>query len=264
MGEPDRLAEFQARLAALKHKMESGLVDRARALRDMAKRLEGGDAAARKEIKTESHKLRGVAGSYGHDDLTDAAAALEQRASISPPSVVGHMARQLADLAERKGRNSQPPPAAPPVSAQTARPSLRPKSGSGPPKSTTISGRKLRVLAMDDDPVTQRLLLLTLQQVGGFDAQIVASASEALALLGQQSFDVIVSDAMMPDMNGKEFRAAARARGAKMPIVILSAASPDELGWTHDPSGAGEWLRKPFKPSELVRDIVRIVDRPRR
>jgi len=262
MGEADRLNEFEARLAALKHKMESGLVDRARALREMAARLDRGDQQARKEIKTESHKLRGVAGSYGHEDLTDAAAALEQRASISPPATVGQMARDLADLAEAKGKKSAPPP--PPPAKRT---SLQPKRSSNrsvaaePLRSTTVTGRPLRVLAMDDDPVTQRLLTLTLQQVGGFDAVIVGSAADALAELTASSFDIVVSDAMMPDMNGRDFRVAARARGATMPIVILSAASPEELGWPEDPAEAASWLRKPFKPSELVRDIVRIVDR---
>jgi CheY-like chemotaxis protein len=258
--ESDRLAAFEARLATLKHKMESGLVDRARTLREMASRLEAGDESARKQIKTESHKLRGVAGSYGHHDLTEAAARLEQRASISPPTTVGQMARELADLAETKGRHSKPP-------VEGAR-SGATRISSNPPRqsgATRKSGTNpLRVLAMDDDPVTQRLLLLTLQQVGGFNATIVQSASEALALLERHTYDVVLSDAMMPDMNGRDFRRAARERGARMPIVILSAASPDELGWSREPEGEGAWLRKPFKPTQLVQDILRIVAKQKR
>ena len=111
---------------------------------------------------------------------------------------------------------------------------------------------------MDDDPVTQRLLQLTLAQVGGFDAIVVGAAAAALELLARESFDLVLSDAMMPDMNGRDFRRAARAAGAQMPIVILSAAGADELGWD-DPGGPSLWLRKPFKPTTLVRDIERIV-----
>ena len=263
MPQDDRLREFEARLAMLKHKMESGLVDRARILREMADRMEAGDAAARKEIKTESHKLRGVAGSYGHHDLTELAGRLEQRASMSPPAAVSQMARQLADLAEAKGRQSDPPPPQPestgcPREAEQPAPQRRPRAQLTPPR----AGAGLRVLAMDDDAVTRRLLLLTLQQVGGFDATIVASAAEALALIAEHRYDLIVSDAMMPDMNGREFARAARAQGAAMPIVILSAASPAELGWAAEPStNTDRWLRKPFKPTELVRDLLRIAGR---
>ena len=70
----DRWHAFETRLAALKQKMEDGLVERAGRLRDMAARVEGGDAAARRELKREGHRLRGVAGSYGHDALGDRAA----------------------------------------------------------------------------------------------------------------------------------------------------------------------------------------------
>jgi CheY-like chemotaxis protein len=262
MGGSDRFADFEARLAALKYKMESGLAERARELRELAARVEAGDTLARKELKTESHKLRGVAGSYGHEDLTELATELEQRASVSPPAAVGQLARQLADLAEEKARKSVPPPAStsqPPAAAQPAPPPPR----ANPLPGVAGSGAKLRVLAMDDDPVTQRLLLLTLQQVGGFDATIVHSAADALALLAKQTFDVVLSDAMMPDMNGRDFRRAARAAGATMPIIILSAASASELGWASELGKADAWLRKPFKPTELVKDILRIVAQAR-
>jgi CheY-like chemotaxis protein len=260
MSGDDRLSEFEARLAALKHKMESGLIDRARSLRELAERVENGDALARKELKSESHKLRGVAGSYGHQDLTEKASQLEQRASVSPPASVGQMARELADLAEERGRKSKPPPAP----AADARPSRPPRNSKPPPPRPAPHAPRLRVLAMDDDPITRRLLLLTLEQVGGFEAQIVGSAAEALDLLSKQTFDLIVADAMMPDMNGRQFSSAARARGATMPIVILSAASPDELGWPIESNSGDRWLRKPFKPSDLVRDLLRIVGKSKR
>ena len=62
---------------------------------------------------------------------------------------------------------------------------------------------------------------------------------------------------------GQQFCAAARESGANMPIIILSAASPSELGWTSGLSGPNAWLRKPFKPAALVHDIARIVEEHR-
>jgi CheY-like chemotaxis protein len=201
-----------------------------------------------------------VAGSYGHEDLTELATELEQRASVSPPAAVGQLARRLADMADEKARRSIPPPSPPPEEAPP--PSVPPPRANPVPKIDGANA-KLRVLATDDDPVTQRLLLLTLQQVGGFDATIVHSAADALALLAEKTFDVVLSDAMMPDMNGRDFRRAARAAGATMPIIILSAASAAELGWASELGKADAWLRKPFKPTELVKDILRIVAQAR-
>ena len=249
---------FEARLQELKHRMESGLVDRAEALRDLAGRVENGDEAARKTLKTEGHKLRGIAGSYGHEGLGDLAGQLEQRASVSPPAAVGELARELADAAERAGRASLRHPPAPPMSPAPAAPSAHERTVSERPHITSDEGRPLRVLAMDDDPVTLKLLSLTLKNVGGFEAEVVDSAEKALELLKSQQFDVVVSDAMMPDMDGREFCEAARAIGADLPIIILSAAAREELGW--ELKGPHAWLRKPFSPSSLVHDIARNVE----
>jgi CheY-like chemotaxis protein len=250
------LNDLERRLLALKQKMESGLAERARSLRELAAKVESGDVLARKALKTESHKLRGVAGTYGHQELTDKAAELEQRASLSPPAIVGQLARNLADLAEAAGAHAK---AAAPAVEQAAAAAPAPAPAKTTTPAPTAMGTKLRVLAMDDDPLTLRLLALTLKQVGGFDATIVESATVALELLTRESFDIVISDAMMPEMNGKELCERARQIGVKAPVVILSAASPDELGWSNTLNGATAWLRKPFKPSELVQEIQRIV-----
>lgn len=271
--EHDRRRAFEDRLSELKLRMEAGLVVRAQTLRDAVRRLSAGDETARKILKQESHKLRGIAGSYGYEQLTEAAAELEKRASISVVSQVMDLATRLADMADQVGRRSlsaYPRAAQERASAPQVLPSDRPSR----PSSQRIQAQRaslvglgahggpLRVLAMDDDAPTLRLLALTLKEVGGFEALVVTSAKEALSHMRVREFDVLISDAMMPDMNGREFCHAARAMGGyaeRVPIVILSAATRDELDWQHKLPGPVVWLRKPFMPSELVADIARVV-----
>lgn len=251
----DRLRSFEARLAALKHKMEAGLEGRVEELRAAVDRLLGGDEEARREIKRLSHKLRGIAGTYGHQELTDLAGALEQRASISPPPALAKMADAVADEALRIKSDTEPAKV-----VLSERPPPRPKLADL--QAQHGDGPRLRVLAMDDDPNTLRLLRLTLEQVGGFEATLVEAARAALQELADREFDLVVSDAMMPDMNGQEFCEAARALGghaARVPIVILSAATADELGWKVGAGGATAWLRKPFRPVELVASLKGII-----
>jgi CheY-like chemotaxis protein len=273
MAEDDeRRIAFEARLAELKRKMESGLAGRAKNLRDAAARLVAGDQTARKVLKQEGHKLRGIAGSYGHQHLTDLAADLELRASLSPPPMLETLASQLAAAAEEvsersekaanKGQQATLATAPAVVTGTSPEPPSRKRGGSLKPQVQSAEGGALRVLAMDDDPTTLRLLRLTLRDIGGFDALIVTSAREAIETMRIREFDAVVSDAMMPDMNGKEFCVAARALGgwaAQVPIIILSAATADELGWKGGLPESTAWLRKPFMPSTLVRDVARIV-----
>jgi two-component system chemotaxis response regulator CheY len=277
MAEDDeRRRAFEARFLELKHKMEAGLLTRAHTLREAVQRLLTGDESARKTIKVEGHKLRGIAGSYGYKQLTELAAELEQRASLSPPPQLGQLASRLADAAEEVGKLStaaQPdslqPTAAPGVAPNVSTPPMAAKKRALPqkPQIQSKDGGALRVLAMDDDPTTLRLLRLTLVDIGGFDSTIVTAGRDALDAMRVREFDVVISDAMMPDMNGKEFCAAARLLGGYaelVPIVILSAATQDELRWHNELAGPVSWLRKPFIPTALVKDVARIVETHRK
>lgn len=293
----DRRRAFEARFLELKHRMEAGLLTRAHTLRDAVSRLLAGDESARRVLKVEGHKLRGIAGSYGYPQLTELAAELEQRASLSPPPQLSQLASRLADAAEEVGRRSasgqppspqptaaatsasedtsaQPAAAAPaatgepkPVSNPAPRAAAKPRIQAARPQIQGAHGGPLRVLAMDDDPMTLKLLRLTLVDIGGFDATIVTAGKNALDEMRLKTFDVVLSDAMMPDMNGKEFCAAARQLGgyaATVPIIILSAATQDELRWQNELSGPVAWLRKPFAPTALVKDIAKVVEQFRK
>lgn len=279
-----RRRAFEARLDELKQRMESGLMTRAHTLRDAASRLLAGDESARKVLKQEGHKLRGIAGSYGHDQLTMLAGELEKRASLSPPPQVEELAIRLAEAAEAVGKRSAKAqneasgagkhaataavPASSPLPAAGTSPlpaagKSRRRGGSIRPKAWGAHGGALRVLAMDDDPTTLRLLHLTLSDIGGFESVLLTSAKEALELMRARDFDVVITDAMMPDMNGREFCVAARQLGGfaqSVPIIILSAATQDELHWRTGLTGPIVWLRKPFMPSTLVKDIARVAE----
>jgi CheY-like chemotaxis protein len=198
--------------------------------------------------------------------------------------MLGELANNLAQAAEEVGQRSQSAqtagssstssaaatakaPAPPPAATASDSVPSRKRGASLRPAVQGNDGGALRILAMDDDPTTLRLLRLTLKDIGGFDAVIVTSAREALEQMKAREFDAVISDAMMPDMNGKEFCEHARQLGGwatRVPIVILSAATSDELGWRDGLSGPVEWMRKPFMPSGLVRDIARVVEAHRR
>ena len=124
----------------------------------------------------------------------------------------------------------------------------------------------LRVLVIDDDAFIRRLLERLLGFVAGFDVTVTSSAMQGLALLQSGHHDVILSDAIMPDMNGRAFCAAVRDLGgpfATMPIMILSAASAEDLGWEDLLGPCIGWLCKPFQPGELVGQVVDLVERAR-
>lgn len=127
---------------------------------------------------------------------------------------------------------------------------------------TPLSGRAVaavarrRALLVDDEAGPRRAVQRLLDRIG-FDVQAAASVPEALRLLRQQpgGFDLIMTDQMMPVMNGMEFVTQLRAEGVLTPVLIISGfvADPDA---THDATdSARAFLAKPFSLQELIAAI---------
>ena len=256
MDEPAEGAKaFEARLAALKRRMEAGLAERAQQLREAAVALSAGNADARNQLGSHGHRLRGIAGTYGYQALTDLAALLERASQAAPDDEVVRLAHELADLAEKIGRDANQLLSSPPMKPSVPQTSAAPRS-QGP----------LRVLVIDDDTFVRRLLDRVLSDFAGFTVSAVATAMEGLLLLQSQVYDVVISDALMPDMNGRALCTAVRDLGGNcttLPILILSAATAEELGWEELVDANMGWSCKPFQPDELVDTIIHLVERSR-
>ncbi len=265
---------LEARLAALKEKMARGLPDRATEIESAATRLESGEAGARDDVRRLAHKLRGIAGSYGFPHLGELAATVETSArGIDSDTVVIAHARDLACAARDAGAQSgvvaasptpdpTPAPAAPaPVRAALEESRTRPTL-SMPTVSPSLEG--LVVLAADDDDATRRLLEITLVQLGKMNGALFDRGPALLEELSRrESVDLVVVDAMMPDMNGLEILHAVVERGLAARVsqfVVLSAATAEELGWELPTGLPVGWLRKPFRPKELLASLVTLTE----
>lgn len=237
-----KLSELEDRLAALGAATREGFADRAAELRAAADRLENGDDAARDEIRRLAHKLRGVAGSAGRPDLTDRAARLEDAAkSEASPLAIAEGARRLAAATERDASSA-------PKRRESGKMSKREPLG-------------WRVVALDDESSTRRLLEITLVNVGGCDAEVHESAENAMRAVTDAPPDLVIVDAMMPEVTGLTFLSGVRRKVGPIPVVILSAATPEELGWTLPDDPQLAWMRKPFRPAALLDELRSFLER---
>lgn len=244
-----RVEDLQARLRAVGRSIADGFAERARELRAAGDRLDAGAPDARDAIRRLAHKLRGVASTAGHDELTAFAARLEGSASgAASDFAIAEGARRLAAAVERaaaQGAAGEADVMAPAAAAGLARPALS-------------RGLELgwRVVALDDEPSTRRLLTITLEQAGGCDAHVTGDPAEAMALVTERAPAVVLVDAMMPDVDGLSFYLALRRRvGPLVPVVILSAATAEELGWELPDDPLLCWMRKPFRPGALLAEL---------
>ncbi|MCX6690637.1 MAG: PAS domain S-box protein, partial [Methanoregula sp.] len=103
---------------------------------------------------------------------------------------------------------------------------------------------KIRALYVDDELTLLELAKLFLERSGDFTVTIATSAPEAIRLLEQETFDAIVSDYQMPEMDGIEFLKHLKAEGNTTPFIIFTGKGREEVVIEALNAGADFYIQK--------------------
>jgi signal transduction histidine kinase/ActR/RegA family two-component response regulator len=122
----------------------------------------------------------------------------------------------------------------------------------------------LRILVVDDEPDTRRLLCTLLEQCGS-EVVTAGSAHEGLAAFARSKTDVIISDIGMPEEDGYEFiaklRAAEAGHGTRIPAIALTAYARVEDRVRALNAGFQVHVPKPIEPVELLAVVASLTGR---
>lgn len=118
----------------------------------------------------------------------------------------------------------------------------------------------MRVLIVEDDPMTSKSLELALR-AEGMVVDATSMGEDGLEIGKLYDYDIIVLDLLLPDMDGYEVLRRLRASRIETPVLILSGLSEAEKKVKGLGFGADDYLTKPFDRSELVARIQAIVRR---
>lgn len=118
--------------------------------------------------------------------------------------------------------------------------------------------QKRTVLVIDDEESVACALSIILND-SGYDATIALTGRDGLEKCDEQAFDVAITDLHLPDTSGFEVLTRIREkRAARVIIVITSHGAPDVVAEAVR-LGAMGFLSKPFRPSDLLDLIERLL-----
>lgn len=126
----------------------------------------------------------------------------------------------------------------------------------------TSANVKPRILVVEDS-ATQAAALADLLERSGFDTFIARRAELALEILDKQPVDLVLSDVVMPGMDGYELTKRIRSLPAlsELPIVLLTSLT-DPLAIVRGlESGADHYVTKPYEPSSLLARVHTVLER---
>lgn len=122
-----------------------------------------------------------------------------------------------------------------------------------------------KILIVDDDTALRTALIRYLEK-RSYSVRQAASGLEGLAQFEEDQPDLVVSDVIMPEMDGLEFcrRLRSLRTGQLVPFIFLSSRSEVDDRVQGHLIGADDYLIKPFEPRELLAKIEAQLERSRR
>lgn len=111
------------------------------------------------------------------------------------------------------------------------------------------------ILIVDDDEALRHSLAEQLHLHEEFDVEEAGTGSEAIDIVKDDRFDLLLLDVGLPDMDGRELCRLMRRSGHKMPIIMLTAADGEADTILGLESGANDYVTKPFKFAVLLARI---------
>ena len=129
-----------------------------------------------------------------------------------------------------------------------------------PIKLSMVEGEVMsKILIVDDE----QIMLLLARRILSTKYEVVTASNgaEALEIFAQERPDLVLSDLLMPEMDGYELQRLLQEQSATpVPIMFMTADESDESESKGFELGAADYIRKPLKPDVLLRRVGNIID----
>lgn len=134
-----------------------------------------------------------------------------------------------------------------------------PVSGAAEGRSVGRPGRVPRMLVVDDEAHVRSMVGSTLER-SGYEVKLASSASEALELLEQSSYDLLLTDIVMQDVSGIALLEKVHAQFPNLPVVMVTAIHDISVAIDAMRRGAYDYLLKPFERDHLLKTVERALE----
>jgi DNA-binding NtrC family response regulator len=117
-----------------------------------------------------------------------------------------------------------------------------------------------RILVIDDEIDMLMLLRMIIEDNTDYEVETTNNPSEALKLLTQKGFDLIISDLKMPGMDGLELFDETTGIKPHIPFIIITAYGSREASDLALKKGVSDFITKPFRKDNILFTINRVLE----
>jgi len=119
-----------------------------------------------------------------------------------------------------------------------------------------MAGSVVKILVVDD----QKTMLVMVEQMlrrAGYMVMTADSGGEALNILERECFDIVITDLVMPEMNGLEFFREVNSKYPYLPVIMMTTEGATDSAVEFIQAGGSDFITKPIDDKKLVQKIER-------
>jgi len=116
----------------------------------------------------------------------------------------------------------------------------------------------LKILVVDDEAPLREILQRGLAQMGGFSVEVARNGLEAIEKVEKDIFDLILTDLMMPEMDGMELLKMIKGTRPEMPVIMMTAYGSIDTAVEAMKIGANDYITKPVDLRDLLLRISKV------
>ncbi|MEH6703303.1 response regulator [Galbibacter orientalis] len=118
---------------------------------------------------------------------------------------------------------------------------------------------KKKILIIEDNPMIVKSLEFKLTK-DGYEIVVAHDGRKALDILKNETFQLVITDLMLPFINGTELIEHIKNNIPELPIIVLSTSNQEEIIMDAFKMGVNDFITKPFSPNELSLRVKRTIE----
>jgi DNA-binding NtrC family response regulator len=116
----------------------------------------------------------------------------------------------------------------------------------------------MKILVVDDEAPVREMIKKGLSQMGGHSVELAQNGKAAIEKVEKDIFDLVLTDLMMPEMNGMELLRIIKGTRPELPVILMTAYGSIESAVEAMKIGANDYITKPIDLNELLLHISRV------
>lgn len=109
-----------------------------------------------------------------------------------------------------------------------------------------------KILIVDDEPDMLKLLSMILKEKTPYEVTITNNPIEAVELIKNENFDLVITDLKMPGLDGLQLLEEVKKRDEDVPVIIITAYGTMDAAMEAIEKGGFDFITKPFKKEQIL------------